>query len=1008
MDSTGSKLLPGHLLCGGFEGTSVTPQALHLIKEHGVSSMILSRKNAVSAAQMAQLIQDLQYVAFSEADYEFPIMFAIDEEGGMVNSLFDPENLTQCPCAMALAATGDEKLVYELLKAIAIELKYIGFLIILGPVLDVVSKFSHQLVGVRSFGSTIEDVSKYGHACAKGLQDGGLITVGKHFPGIGNANTGSLLEVPIIGDSLDQIRHVNIVPFAKLIEADVLDGISASGCGVPAISPSEGHACLSPIILTQLLRKELRFKGFVISECLEMDALHHSIGLSQGIILAISAGCDLVMVCHEKSLQDEAVESLKKAVANGNLDADIVRASMERVRALNLKAPKWNEVLPNGMRRTPMRSFPELDPKKWAYHQSLADRAYQKSITLVRNVNDLLPITKFLEIPNKGKDADNNILLLTPLLNPVYSDSKHSQVDSKLFTGEEVFQKFGEMLCDHAINKEKSYNVLHTSYTANGLTRLHESFIEKSRVVIFVTSEALRNMSQVGIVKYVSILCGANPVALNDPTAEHVELKKPLVIIACQSPYDFFYNKGIGSVYMCCYDYTTNAMEKVRDVLFGDCEPEGCIPGERKFSTKSKKRKLVDYIFLDASNTNHTNSPSRRQWLVDEFELTRDWPSLKAVWLDNSHSTEVSLVGPGQIDYQREGFSQKLYALLGSTAKEQQHFVVRNSSLNIIYGIALTWVHEDKVRKSHSSNPDDPPVERHGSIIFIMVDKSRRQQSIGRSLHHSAMRYLIEKRKCTHVTFGSSLPLVFLPDDSNWNGSSHALSAFMLGVGWTVKPTSQMRRKHIMVINNMDRWQVPKNIFRELMIVGVRFTVCKNHDQIRELIKRATSADSPGNNDDKESLMFLYAEAISQIESKSAIGLRLITALEPKAQKVIGSVILFTNKSHLAKFYPFMDECAQDTAASSDSGNSDGRTQIVGGIVGSVIDPLYSSLTQILYYGLICSGITFLKTSFVDRGEQLKQCMIAGVNDDKSIKGIEDIGFQKFKYYYDYYDQLRK
>lgn len=97
---------------------------------------------------------------------------------------------------MALAATGDPKLVYEISKAIAIELKTIGFSIILGPVLDVVTKLSHQLVGVRSFGTTVEDVQKYGLMCARGLRDGGLFTVGKHFPGIGNATVDSLLSYP--------------------------------------------------------------------------------------------------------------------------------------------------------------------------------------------------------------------------------------------------------------------------------------------------------------------------------------------------------------------------------------------------------------------------------------------------------------------------------------------------------------------------------------------------------------------------------------------------------------------------------------------------------------------------------------------------------------------------------------------------------------------------------------------------------------------------------------------
>lgn len=76
----------GQLLCGGFQGTQVTSQAYKLIVEHKISSMILSRKNAVNVEQMSKLIKDLQYIAYTQGDYKYPIMFAIDQEGGIMNS----------------------------------------------------------------------------------------------------------------------------------------------------------------------------------------------------------------------------------------------------------------------------------------------------------------------------------------------------------------------------------------------------------------------------------------------------------------------------------------------------------------------------------------------------------------------------------------------------------------------------------------------------------------------------------------------------------------------------------------------------------------------------------------------------------------------------------------------------------------------------------------------------------------------------------------------------------
>jgi beta-N-acetylhexosaminidase len=971
----------GQFLCGGFQGTTVTPQAYHLIVEHKISAMILSLKNAVSVKQMSKLIKDLQWIAYSQGKYKYPLMFAIDEEGGMMNSLFDSEFLTQYPAAMALAATGDPDLAYEVSKALAIELKKIGFLMILGPVLDVITKLSHQLVGVRSFGTTIEDVTKYGAKCAKGLQDGGLFTVGKHFPGIGNATVDSLLELPMMADSLDQVRHFNSVPFAKLIQQGYLDGIGASGCGIPSISPDETHACLSPVIINQLVRQEMKFDGIVISECLEMDALYHSIGLGQGVILAISAGCDLVLVCHDLKLQNEAIQSLKKAIENGTLDEELLSGSLSRIERLQKRMPTWSEIFPNG--ETSAKEEPvtlkESDPELWKAHQELSDKAYQKSITLIRDYNSTIPITRFLN--SNTNDESDKILILTPLLNPIYQKHTTNDLAPQLFAGETVFQEFGKLLSEHPLSEEKSYNVLHTTYTANGLTPLHESLIAKAKIVMVFTSEASRNMYQIGIVKYVSILCGANPNSLGGNTSTSAELSKPLVIVATLSPYDFFYNKSIGSAYMCCYDYTTNSLKQLVAVLMGDVVAEGCIPGEEKFSITKKKRKLSD----KTERTIKKNNIPKRKWLVDEFDLNRDWTGLVKLWKNNSLELQNSLT----FDYQSEGFYKRLFALLMSTSKQQTHFVIRNSSLNILYGIILTWTVEDTILNENLTQ--EPDIQ--GVISYILVDKSKRLQNLGKNLLARATRYLIKEKKCSSIRFGGSFPLLFgnnAPTDQRTIG-------FLSSVHWTVNKNTKKNR--IMAIHDLKSWQVSKKIFRELMIVGVRFDVCTDLEKLVKLVDKAASLSI----DNGMQLKQIYVEAIKHIGSANAYGVKIVIALEPTNQSVIGSIILFTNKSQLSKFYPFIDECLGDETKVD--GDSTAKTPLVGAITAPLIDPLYSNLTEIFRYGLICSAITSLKSSVQENETPMKKCIIIGVEDDSSINSVKEIGFEEWKEYHDYYDQ---
>lgn len=1034
----------GQLLCGGFQGVSVTAQAHHLIVEHHISTMILLRKNAVSVKQMTKLIRDLQHIALTQAHYKYPLIFAVDEEGGMMNSLFDQEFLTQFPGAMALAATGDPDLVYQVLKAIAVELKQIGFLVILGPVLDVITKLSHQLVGVRSFGTTLEEVSRYGKVCAQGLKDGGLITVGKHFPGIGNASVDSLLELPMMADSLDQIRHFNTVPFVQLFQQGLLDGISAAGCGVPTISPDETHACLSPVVINQLLRQELGFKGFVISECLEMDALYHSIGLGQGVILAIYAGCDLVMVCHDLALQNEAVESMQKALANGNLDEETILTCLDRIEVVQKKLPPWDQIFPHSPSASdPISSIVIGDdelfrykfPKQWEDHRQLSKLAYRKSITLVRDYAGTLPITKYVQLKAKtdgpeslsqgdstttttttaaaaaDDDDSRNILILSPLLNPIYPDKKNKSSESgsrnedpQLYTGEEVFQTFGELLSNHPSNllSANPYNVLHTTYTANGLTALHESLIENSRVVIVLTSEASRNMYQIGIVKYVSILCGANPSSFSNGS-KGLQLAKPLIIVATLSPYDFFYNKSIGSAYLCCYDYTTNVLEELVGVLMGDYVAEGCIPGEKKFVTRTNKKRKLAQQQSAQQQSQLVHSPKRtqpkRRWLVDEFSLSRDWSSLVKLWKNNaSDENDFRLM---QSDFQSDNFFRKLYVLLSTTSETQKHFVVRNSSLNILYGIVLTWVDEyQEISLDGEILDDESAAPTTGSIVYILVDKLKRLQSVGKNLHARAVRYLIKEKKCQTLELGTLFPILMFPDKNYmFKGGNRLVTSFMNNVGWDVGASTPTKTKHFMILHDLIGWSVPKKIFRELMIVGVRFDICTHPEKLMTLINKTISQKSRQEEESKY-IKQIYMEAVKYLTNQSSYEVKIIIALEPTNQNVIGSIILFTNKSQLSKFFPFVDEANKENAANKSN-------NLVGGIIAPVIDPLYSNLTEIFKFGLICSGITYLKSLFNEDSSYgiINTCIIGGIDEDKSLNGVKEIGFKEWRQYYEYYDK---
>lgn len=958
----------GQLLMAGFEGTKVTDNIRTLIETYHISTIILSSKNFENLQQTKNLIRELQLIARASG-YEHPIMFAIDQEGGMVSSLFDENYITQFPGLMGLALTASPELVYDVCKAMGTELRSIGFSINLGPVLDVVTQFSHQLIGVRSFGSTVEEVIKYGSLLLRGFKDAGIFNFGKHFPGLNNAEISSVLELPMLTETLEQVESSNVLTFKALIDMGLLDGLEASGALVPNISPDEFHACLSTVLIDDLLRQKLNFDGVVVSECLEMEALFFNIGFKQGVIMAIFARCDLILVCHDFTLQQELINALLQAIEDGVLDEEMIDESLRRIRTLQKKLPTWEQTF----------NIPDISETVRAQHQDLSQLAYKKSITLVRDYHGCLPIKKFF------KDEDlllenNSLLLLTPIITPLYSKSNTKYSKTRNFPGEEVFQEFGKTLSSFKTD-DTNFKVFHTSYTANGLTNLHEELIQKCKAVILITSETSRNLHQIGIAKHISILCGGSN--------HKAPTKKPLIIVAISSPYDFYYNKNIGSTYICTYDYTDNALENLAKVLMGEYKPIGSIPGE------THKRKQDDNDYL---NKKRKRDNPQRRWLVDDFNLQRDWKGLVLLCANglftqkehgvdsdeeaNKETFELIEKQAGEKNFNR--FFSKFFHLLHEGTGTQKHFVVRNSSMNTLYGFIATWYSERL---------------KTGSIIYLVVDATKRGQAIGESLHSKATKYLIKERGAEKITLGSPFPLIVFPtrnffsilqdiedgeeDIDSSKLTNNSLFSFLAEKQiWTFDKFRKSKEilsqvNYILKLDDLQNWSVSKKLVRQLQVVGIMFDICQNLDEVLQLVQTYHSSNP--------ALYDLYAETARSDPAQ----VKVLVLLEPTNKSVVGSIIVFTNESSISRFYPFIDSFSSK----------------IGGLSGLMIDPSYENLTDVFKLGLVCTSLSYLKRL----DENLNGCILIGISKaHNNINNFRDNGFTIYRQYYDYYDEKDK
>jgi beta-N-acetylhexosaminidase len=425
---------------------------------------------SIAAEQTASLVQELQTIAH-RAGHPEPLLIALDQENGGVNSLFDEDYICQFPSAMGLAAAGSPELAYSVAKATATEVSAVGVNLILGPVLDVLTNARHQPLGVRAVGDDPQEASQYGIAAMNGYKDAGVATCGKHFPSYGNLDfLGSSLDMPIITQTLEELSLSALVPFRNAIASGRLDGMFVGGCGIANAGMNVMHACLSEQVVDDLLRNELGFDGVAISECLEMESLIQEYGVKGGTVMAVEAGNDLVLLCRAHDVQLEAISGLKLGIENGIISKERVYTSLKRVLRMKSCCTTWQKALnPPGL---PLLS--KIHPS----HLALSRKAYDQSIAVVRDKENLLPLSQSLL-------QEEELLLLTPLVKPLPASAATKSLMEKaaikngagnlhdkfihqdrgaIMSGEGVFRELGR-----SIARARHGKLLHTSYTANGL-----------------------------------------------------------------------------------------------------------------------------------------------------------------------------------------------------------------------------------------------------------------------------------------------------------------------------------------------------------------------------------------------------------------------------------------------------------------------------------------------------------------------------------------------------------
>jgi beta-N-acetylhexosaminidase len=264
-----------------------------------------------------------------------PLFIAVDYEGG---SVYVPTTLglLELPTNMMLGAADDENNTATLFYLAGKELRRAGINMAFGPVLDVNTNPKNPIIGIRSLGSDPQRTAELGGAILNGLKAAGVIAVAKHFPGHGAAWQDSHKTLPEISISTAELAATHLVPFRKAVELGI-PAIMTAHIRYPALDPAR-PATLSRAVLAGLLKRDLGFRGLVVTDSLDMKAITSRLPIHKAAAEALKAGADLLLIGRgdPRKAADEIVRQVKAGQINETRLNDAYYKVLEAKRAAGL------------------------------------------------------------------------------------------------------------------------------------------------------------------------------------------------------------------------------------------------------------------------------------------------------------------------------------------------------------------------------------------------------------------------------------------------------------------------------------------------------------------------------------------------------------------------------------------------------------------------------------------------------------------------------------------------
>lgn len=369
------------------QGADKMKEVSSIIKKNHLGGLIFSLGNIKDQAKYTNEFQSISKV---------PLLIGMDAEWGIGMRLDDAFSF---PYNMTLGAVNDESLIYNVGKRIGVHAKRIGVHINFAPVTDINTNPNNPIIGSRSFGEDKLSVTNKSLSYLKGMQSEGIMGSAKHFPGHGDTSTDSHKTLPTINFSAKRINEVELFPYKKLIDNN-LSSVMVAHMEVPSLEKEpKMPSTLSKNIISKLLKKKLKFEGLVITDAMDMKGVVDFNKNQSADVSALLAGNDILLMPDDL---DESTKSIKNAINNGIITEKRLKYSVKKILMAKYKAGLHvnNEVNLNNI----------VEDMNSDVDKLLFEEITEKSITLIKNDNDILPLKNisskiaFLEMGGSSSD----------------------------------------------------------------------------------------------------------------------------------------------------------------------------------------------------------------------------------------------------------------------------------------------------------------------------------------------------------------------------------------------------------------------------------------------------------------------------------------------------------------------------------------------------------------------------------------------------------------------------